>query len=75
MNTRQSCYDTAYERAERETKYCRAGHPLTPDNVYEDGRGGVTCRICKRVGAKKSQPAMVAYQMYMWNWRTQRANK
>ena len=57
------------------TQYCKAGHALTPDNVYEDGKGGVTCRICKRVGAKKSYPAFVAYQMHLWAMRTMMARR
>lgn len=37
-------------------QFCRRGHPLTEDNVYNHpSGGGRICRICKRAIAKKWQ--------------------
>ena len=51
---------------------CKAGHPLTPDNTYTNGRGGVTCKICKRIGGKNAYVQWVGIQMHGWNLRSQR---
>lgn len=34
-------------------KFCRNGHPKTPENVVEFTNGTRTCRICKQESAKK----------------------
>ena len=53
-------------------KYCKAGHPLVPSNTYSDGKGGLTCKRCKRIGSKKGYVEYVNLQMYLWNTKTQR---
>lgn len=38
--------------AGRRATMCAAGHPLTDDNVIENGRGNRTCRTCRRAWSR-----------------------
>lgn len=41
-----------YSVSETSVKLCRKGHPMTPDNTIGNGRGKVTCKICKKAAQK-----------------------
>jgi hypothetical protein len=38
-------------------KFCRNGHPKTPENIIEFSNGTSTCRICKQASAEKYRRA------------------
>jgi 5-methylcytosine-specific restriction endonuclease McrA len=48
--------------AEATVKTCRRGHPMTPDNLWSNGRGRPpSCKICRKASAKAWQLANPEY--------------